>query len=509
MTTDRLNWNTSAVLALVAILGLVLSGCTAVAPQPEPTVGKATAAPAAQSGFFVNHLTGKCIDVKGSPATSNGAALQLWSCEYHQDPTTIDQMWEIAGDGYIRNALSQQCIDVQGTPGTENGAPLQLGECEFGADPAQTDQRWEITANGFVRNALSKKCIDVEGVPGIENGASLQLWDCEASGYSPDWALTDQRWLLTREPFDAVFIQNYLSLRCIDVKGSPGTANNTPLQLWDCESSDKGPDLDTDQLWQYTMAGFIQNPISGKCIDVTDGPNQSGEATLQLADCEFSGRSPSATPTDQRWRMSSQHLIRNQLTGKCLDVRGSPSVNNGSVLQLGECEVSGRSSDNNPTDQQWETFFLSPTIELVDSGSDWVSTYAMKVPDNHVSGMLTGQLLNASLVIISTMQEWNDWVAGLQKPVPPPTDFVHDVVAITWFSFPSGGYSEVADYVIYRSRLIVNARITTPGDDCMGIQSFSYPYQTVKIPRKHFRDGIPAGADLNVDFEKGRPCPGS
>ncbi|MEG4885061.1 RICIN domain-containing protein, partial [Microcoleus sp. K1-B6] len=105
---------------------------------------------------------------------------------------------------------------------------------------------------------------------------------------------TDQRWTITNQGF----IQNQLSGKCLDVSGSSGTANGTPLILYDCETSNPN----TDQRWTITNQGFIQNQLSGKCIDVAGAPGQQNGARLILYDCETSGRnSGNGSVTDQRW----------------------------------------------------------------------------------------------------------------------------------------------------------------------------------------------------------------
>jgi hypothetical protein len=100
------------------------------------------------------------------------------------------------GVGYVVNRLSGRCIDVYGSPGTANGASLQLWDCEYsgkGPGNSPTDQKWELTSDGFIRNKLSGKCIDVQGYPGVYNGSRLQLWDCEYR-----LASSDQRWSVAR-----------------------------------------------------------------------------------------------------------------------------------------------------------------------------------------------------------------------------------------------------------------------------------------------------------------------
>lgn len=153
------------------------------------------------------------------------------------------------------------------------------------------------------------------------------------------------------------FVNNALSGKCIDVSGAPGQSNGSPLQLWDCELSGVNPDngSSTDQQWVLTRGGFIQNTLSGKCIDVAGAPGRSNGARLILWDCEFSGRNAdNGSASDQRWTVTSNGFIRNTLSGKCIDVSGAPGRSNGSPLQLWDCELSGRNLDNgSTTDQQW------------------------------------------------------------------------------------------------------------------------------------------------------------
>ncbi|NET74015.1 MAG: ricin-type beta-trefoil lectin domain protein, partial [Sphaerospermopsis sp. SIO1G2] len=157
-------------------------------------------------------------------------------------------------------------------------------------------------SNGrFINNILSGKCIDVAGAPGRSNGASLLLWDCELTGFNADNdSTTDQRWVFTRNGY----IRNTLSGKCIDVAGAPGRSNGASLQLWDCELSGRNRDNGsrTDQRWIFTSNGYIRNRLSGKCIDVAGAPGDVNGARLQLWDCELSGRNrDNGSMTDQKW----------------------------------------------------------------------------------------------------------------------------------------------------------------------------------------------------------------
>lgn len=153
------------------------------------------------------------------------------------------------------------------------------------------------------------------------------------------------------------FINNVLSGKCIDVTGAPGRSNASQLQLWDCELTGVNPDNNsiTDQRWVLTGGGFIRNTLSGKCIDVAGAPGRSNGAALQLWDCELSGRNrDNGSTTDQRWTITSNGFLRNTLSGKCIDVAGAPGQTNGARLQLWDCELSGRNRDNgSDTDQHW------------------------------------------------------------------------------------------------------------------------------------------------------------
>ena len=154
------------------------------------------------------------------------------------------------------------------------------------------------------------------------------------------------------------FLVNDLSGRCIDVTGAPGVRSGDNLLLVDCEKrgfipSNRSP---SDQLWQFHGNGFIVNALSGKCLDVEGAPGHVNGTELQIAPCEFSGRNPNGSPTDQRWAMIEGGFIVNLLSKKCIDVAGAPGTANGRKLVLWDCELEGfNPSNDSPTDQRWQT----------------------------------------------------------------------------------------------------------------------------------------------------------
>lgn len=96
-------------------------------------------------GFIRNALSGKCIDVPGAPGIKAGTALILYDCELsgrNPNGSTTDQQWQFTKEGLIRHRLSGLCLDVRGAPATANGAPLQLATCEVAGGPS--DQYWRL-----------------------------------------------------------------------------------------------------------------------------------------------------------------------------------------------------------------------------------------------------------------------------------------------------------------------------------------------------------------------------
>jgi len=151
------------------------------------------------------------------------------------------------------------------------------------------------------------------------------------------------------------FIVNYLSSKCIGVKGADNS-NGSPLVLGDCEmsgfnSSNSSP---TNQKWILESDGLIKNRTSGKCIGVKGADNSNG-SPLVLGDCEISGfNSSNGLPTNQKWILGSDKFIKNRASGKCIDVSGAPGVDNGSPLVLWDCETFGANSNKSFTDQKWD-----------------------------------------------------------------------------------------------------------------------------------------------------------
>ncbi|MFE9561630.1 lectin [Streptomyces sp. NPDC006487] len=105
--------------------------------------------------------------------------------------------------------------------------------------------------------------------------------------------------------------------KCVDVAAA-GTANGTPVQLYDCNGS-------AAQRWSVGTDGTIR--ALGKCLDVASGGTADG-TPVQLWECNGSAA--------QRWAVPAAQDIVNPQADKCLDAAGGSSAN-GTRLQIWTC----------------------------------------------------------------------------------------------------------------------------------------------------------------------------
>ncbi|MDZ8189484.1 MAG: RICIN domain-containing protein [Nostoc sp. ChiSLP02] len=105
---------------------------------------------------------------------------------------------------------------------------------------------------------------------------------------------------------------------------------------------------------QIAIGGFfIKNELSNRCLDVSGSPGINNASRVQLWDCEESGFSGDGAPTDQKWEFTAGGFLKNVLSNKCLDVVGDPATANGSSLQLWDCELAALTINGIRTDQRW------------------------------------------------------------------------------------------------------------------------------------------------------------
>ena len=107
------------------------------------------------------------------------------------------------------------------------------------------------------------KCVDVAADDSGRDLTAVQLYDCQSYA-------ADQHW--THNADDSLTTLG----RCLDINGN-GTANNTPVELYDCNGVG-------GQKWIQQSDGSLRNPQSGRCLDDPNG-NTANQTRLQIHDC--------------------------------------------------------------------------------------------------------------------------------------------------------------------------------------------------------------------------------
>jgi hypothetical protein len=286
-------------------------------------------------GYIRNKLTGKCVDVDGSPGVSDGLELKTVQCEFHY--SNNDHEWELTPNGFIFHPLSGKCMDVSGVPanGASEGLQVYLRYCNTTVGSLEYfEHRWmlsESTAGEkyYIRSQLSGKCLDA-----TTNNAVV--WNtCDMT----EGAVNYQRWEFVEKPTTHLktgFLRQMRgSARCLDVEGFPFPNKDATIDIRDCQYF-HGADV-IDQLWELTADDELKNKYSGYCLTVGDSSN------IFLNDCDNS--------TSQKWYHDAEYRMRSIYNGECLDVSGS-STNNGDDVGTYACTTDLTSSSG--TDHQWE-----------------------------------------------------------------------------------------------------------------------------------------------------------
>ncbi len=155
--------------------------------------GGSTSGPIDSSKWYqvVNSKSHKCVDAAGG-GTSNGTAVQQWSCAAGNS----NQQWQFqpTDSGFYkvvtRNAPALGW-DVTGGPGsTGNGTKIQLWTNGGG-----TNQQWKAVAHddgsySFTPRNNTNECFDVTDVS-TSDGARLQQWACNG-GAAQSFTLNSQ-----------------------------------------------------------------------------------------------------------------------------------------------------------------------------------------------------------------------------------------------------------------------------------------------------------------------------
>ncbi len=88
-------------------------------------------------------------------------------------------------------------------------------------------------------------------------------------------------------------------------------------------------------------------------------------------------------------------------------------------------------------------------------------------------------------LILDDQQAYQDFVKMHQLIIDPPVDLrERTVIAVFMGMRPTGGYSvEITDTEEKDGQLLVYVSLKSPGENCINIQAFTYPYQIVSIKK--------------------------
>lgn len=268
---------------------------------------------------IMNVNSGKCLDV-GNADPASGTDLVQFTCTGAKNQTWFLTRMNGSTDYQIRSGLGgARNMDVEGG-GTNNGARIQIYNSavvqKWGVRK-QADGNFEIVAKA------ADKCLDVANAS-TANSAAVQQFTCGGGLH--------QRWVIKPRTSALSLIARHSS-RCVDV-ASASAANNANVQQFDCSGA-------TNQKWYLQGAGVtngiqywsVQAQHSNMCLDVA-GASLANNANVQQFQCNGG--------ENQKWQISTvtaangngYTVLKNKLSGKCLDVAGAATGNNANLQQF-------------------------------------------------------------------------------------------------------------------------------------------------------------------------------
>jgi hypothetical protein len=239
---------------------------------------------------------GKCVDVAADDTATNGGAVQLWDCQGWAE----DQHWAHFADNTLR--VLGRCLDINGN-GTANSTPVELWDCN-----GCGCQKWVQQSDGSLRNPQSGRCLDSPG-GATGNGTRLQIYDCNTTG-AQKFAVNGGGAIVGPGG------------KCVDVAANDTGTNGTAVQVWDCQS------YAVDQHWVHLSNGALRT--LGRCLDI-NGNGTAQDTPVELWDCNSVG--------GQVWQQQADGSLRNPQSGRCLDSPGG-ATGDGTRLQIHDCNGS-------------------------------------------------------------------------------------------------------------------------------------------------------------------------
>eukprot|EP00928_Gymnodinium_smaydae_P032721 TRINITY_DN23628_c0_g1_i1.p1 TRINITY_DN23628_c0_g1~~TRINITY_DN23628_c0_g1_i1.p1 ORF type:complete len:826 (+),score=139.90 TRINITY_DN23628_c0_g1_i1:72-2549(+) len=206
------------------------------------------------------------------------------------DEDTLSQRWSLDEDGRLLQLSSGLCVGIADSRGMlslfSGMASVALQECDGNRDY----QRWNLSESGNLQNLYTKQCISLSR-SSVSARPKLKMVDCSGSESK----------------------LSKLSKKKAKSKGKePGPRDD------DSNTEVGGVE---EKHWEWTplhadkkRTGYLQYIMTGKCLD-----SRMGQA--RIADCQFH------RPTlGQLWFMTDEGILKNHVTGECLNVPDTTSV---------------------------------------------------------------------------------------------------------------------------------------------------------------------------------------
>jgi hypothetical protein len=121
---------------------------------------------------------------------------------------------------------------------------------------------------------------------------------------------------------------NPISNKCLDVTDVRNDGG-APLQIWDCHGGE-------NQRFTSTAAGELRVTIRGvtMCLDAAGGSTADGTSVIIW---------PCHGGTNQKWNLNADNTITGVQSGKCMDVTGN-STDNGAKVIIWSCKPAGNNN---------------------------------------------------------------------------------------------------------------------------------------------------------------------
>jgi hypothetical protein len=233
-------------------------------------------------------LSSQCIDNTGG-VVSDGNPIQIYTCNAH-----ATQNWTFSvntnGTMAIKYAANPSyCVNVTAN-GTANGTLIELYGCN-----GTNGQYWQVLPNGSLMNQGSGKCLD-DPLQSTTNGTQLQLYACNGT--------SAQTWASLVRPAQAARAGTIVSTAtgwCLDNANGSTTSPNK-IQVNTCTGN-------ASEQWTFQANGTIT--VDGMCINNT-GSNTNDGNTVNAQACNGTGA--------QVWAHQDNGDLENPQTGKCIQV---------------------------------------------------------------------------------------------------------------------------------------------------------------------------------------------